>query len=197
MRTYDEASFKTRIARLHADARVTFAAACATRLLPLYVRFCEKTRSGDPHGLGEAMRAVWDWVRGIRKDPGFYAVLAESLDSHLPEEDEGIPPGSWAMDALSSAIYTLQSVADPDPRQIVWAAGRMIDAVGDFIRFEWVTKGRGLPSAQAGFSDPVMQAVLNQFERDLTDLENLGPETLPAEVDRLKKRAEGECPIPA
>ena len=197
MHTYSQEALTERLARLSEGTRVAFAVACATRLVPLYEAFHEKTGHGDPRVLRDALEMAWSWVKGDRKEPVIYAATVEALTALLPEDDEGsLPPGSWAVDAVSSAIYTLESLTDPDPQKGAWAAEQVVDAVGDSVRSKWIASHGKLPSPREGFSDPVMQELLSKFDRDLTELERHGPSVLASEVERFRRRAESERPIP-
>jgi hypothetical protein len=197
MHTYDHEALMARLARLSEGARVVFAAASATRMIPLYERFHKRSGHGDPQVLRDALESAWSWVKGDQKEPAAYAATIEVLTGLLPDDDEGsVPPGSWAVDAISGAIYTVESLTDPDPQKGTWAAEQVVDAVGDFVRSQWIASRGRLPSPQEGFSDPVMQKLLGQYDRDLSELEKLSPGGLSSEVERFRRRAEAELPIP-
>ncbi len=197
MRVYDEASLKARLGRLNEEERVAFAAACASRMLPVYEDYHEETGLGDPEMIRRVLESAWSWVQGIRKERLSYGADVEALTALLPGEDEGsVPPGKWAADALSSTIYTVEALVHSDPQRAVWAAEQVVDAVEDYVRSTWFSKHGEVPSAQEEVSDPLMQTLLRQYDRDLSDLERLRPGQLAAAVARFRRRAEAERALP-
>jgi hypothetical protein len=52
---YDEPALVRDLARMDCASRVAFAAACAERLFPAYVEFCERTDRGNREGLAESL----------------------------------------------------------------------------------------------------------------------------------------------
>jgi uncharacterized protein YjaG (DUF416 family) len=197
MRAYDQAALKARLEHLNEDQRVAFAAACASRILPAYDDY-HKSGQGEPETLRRVLESVWSWIQGTRKERASYVADVEALTTLLPGEDEGnAEPGRWAVDALSSAIYTVEALIYSDPQRAVWAAEQVVDAVEDFVRSAWFSKHGEVPSAQEEVSDPLMQTLLGQYERDLSDLEKLRPGQLVAEALRFRRRAEAERALPA
>ncbi len=193
MHTYDQVSLKARLEHLNEDARAAFAAACVSRLLPEYEDYHKETGQGDPRTLRRVLESVWSWVRGSRRERSSYSTDVEALTALLPgEEQGGVAPGKWAVDALSSAIYTVEALIHSDAQRAVWAAEQLVDAVEDFVRSSWFSKHGEVPSAQDEVSDPVMQTLLGQMDRDLSDLEGLRPSQVATEATRLRRRAEAE-----
>src|ERR1700688_1483953 len=84
---FDANALIAQLERLPNRLRVAFAAACAERQLPNYVRFSEATGEGNPGRLEAALRRVWD---DIERRPAGSTELKDCLDACmalLPEED--------------------------------------------------------------------------------------------------------------
>ena len=57
---FDESGLIARLAKLPNEWRVAFAALCAERQLPNYVRFSTRSGLGNPGVLREALASIWD-----------------------------------------------------------------------------------------------------------------------------------------
>ena len=187
---YDQSILKARLAQLSPSARVAFAAACATRLVPLYERYSAEVDTGDPRLLHQAIDTVWNWVRGDQIAMTYVAAQIEQLDTLTPTERQAAAPsGAYADDAIASAIYALQSIAEPGAQNAAWAAARVINSVTDFVCARWKRTVGRFPSPDEGFADPAVVTVLARIERDLKELEAAGEGALATLGDRLRARA--------
>lgn len=126
MLTYDEPEIVARLARLSRAQKAAFAAACAERLVPLFLRYAASAESVDGDAIRSVVDGVWHAVGGSGADLEPLQSLAEDL---VPEEDEEwSTEAGFAQNAAASAAYSVRSWLSDDPQEAGWAARQVYEA---------------------------------------------------------------------
>jgi len=126
--TFDENGIVRQLEQVAKPVRGAFAAAAAERLMPMYLRFHERTTQGDPARLENALEAAWRGVSGQSRDDelGSWQAVAEAL---VPDEDDSWTDDSaFAQHAAAAVAYALRSLRSTDPREAGWAARQVYEA---------------------------------------------------------------------
>jgi uncharacterized protein YjaG (DUF416 family) len=194
---FDEPGLIARLTKLPNELRVAFAALCAERQLPNYIRFSTRSGLGNPTLLNEAFVSIWEDLQGRSVSKARLTSILEQCMALIPNGDEDTEEETaYADDAAASVAYTIRARLVGDPQEAAWAARRAYDAVDHFILSELnstiVERGReGLIA-----SHPLAQAELQRQQADLQDLQSAsGEEPFPASVisglrDRARRDAE-------
>lgn len=134
---FDKSALIAQLERLPNRLRVAFAAACAERQLPNYIRYSKASGEGSPERLASALRRVWEDIDGA---PAGSAELKACLDtclSLLPNEDLGDGDlcllGYYAEDAVAAVAYAIETRLKSDPREAVEAARRAYTALDEYV----------------------------------------------------------------
>jgi uncharacterized protein YjaG (DUF416 family) len=161
------------LARLPQRHRAAFAASGAERLLPLYERFSQKARWGDPERLRQGLDLAWKMVAGETVSEVLLKKHADQVEEVVPDsEDFGSLLGSAAQDAAVTVIYALKSLYEKDPEM----AGHVVNLLHETV--EWIVTdriesvgGNGGADLDARIDkDPLMKA---EQERERKELEQL------------------------
>jgi hypothetical protein len=129
MFSYDKQGLLAELAALPPTARLAYAAAAATRLMPACERFAS---ARAPATVGRARAVVAElWQCILSGDPGqlvWPAVLEEVMGMIPGPEVEGGLLTQTAEDALASLAYAIRCLLVDDPAQAELAVGREYDA---------------------------------------------------------------------
>lgn len=173
MLTYDEPEIVARLARLSRTQKAAFAAACAERLVPLFLRYAASKESVDGDVIRSVVDGVWRAIGGASADLEPLQALAEDL---VPEEDEEwSAEAGYAQNAAASAAYSVRAWLTDDPEEAGWAARQVYEAA-DYAAQQAIDTS-GLESAtreQALLAHEVVQVALAGILDDLAFVEGQG-----------------------
>jgi hypothetical protein len=132
---FNEKELRRQLERLPNRLRAAFAAACAQRQIPNYVRFSKAAGQGDPDTLFGALNCLWDDLQG---KSAAETQLRQQLDSCMsllpdPEQDPLGRLAYYAEDAVSSTVYAIGARLETDIQQAIWAAQRAYNALDEFV----------------------------------------------------------------
>lgn len=185
---YDEANLVGTLATLRATERVAFAAACAERLFPAYLAFCQRTERDDHADVRSILDHVWDVLVSEGKEVDWLPADLEGSAGILLGEDRE----SWSVDqayaddAAAAVVYTLRALRGGNPQEAGWAARRAYEAVDHYVAYTL-----GLEDENEILNHPLVQAELARQERDLDELRTRGS-GMREVVIRLRDRARSE-----
>jgi uncharacterized protein YjaG (DUF416 family) len=171
--TFTETDLKNRLAALPCSKMVAFAAACAERLIPAYVRYSEKVALGvDTSLYSNALDIVWSQLLGRESDRQSIEDMEKRCLIGIPGEDNAERVGEpYAEDAGATVTFAIRAWLSCDPQDAVWAARRVYEAVDNFI----VRTDEGMPSShleeQQILAHPLIQRELARQKYDLEQLE--------------------------
>jgi uncharacterized protein len=174
MRIFDANSLRSRLARLSANSRIVFAAACCERLLPNYVLFVKSASWGDSTVLREALDYIWHTVTSGNIDRGHVEELLERCDAIVPDSEAFSSDfTSAAIDAGAAIMETLKTLLDDSIDHIIDTASFCRDTVDMFIQIRDGLDFNNDPEFEEKIArDPLMQyelerqaLVLEQLER--------------------------------
>jgi uncharacterized protein YjaG (DUF416 family) len=171
MLIFDRESVTKQIEPLPKRLRVAFAAACAQRQLPSYVRTSAVNSMGNPEAVTRILRELWESVEHNAFDVEKLRSDLALCDALTPSHDTPSFPGSgFAQRALLSLAYAFDTALDGSSQDTMWAAECAYNAVFAFI----VQRFGGDSSTPRGrlqiISFPVMQAELSRQQADLAEL---------------------------
>jgi uncharacterized protein YjaG (DUF416 family) len=169
---YSEPDLVQAIERLSNAARAAFAAACAQRLFPAYVKYATKTGKGDPKAMGEVLSRLWrDLTEMSMLDAEVDRDIARCMEL-IPKEDDRpwVPEQAMAEDAASAVAYALRCRRNRQAKEAGWSARVGYEALDNYvISLEKIDTN--VPGAEARvLSHPLIQAELGRQKRDLDDL---------------------------
>ena len=194
---YDESLLRAGLARLPRKHRAAFAAACAERLFPAYVRFAHEARRGDPEALRTALNLLWDDLAGNPVSELTLRASAEKCLALVPREDEEpwVESQPSADDAAAALVYAIQSMVTDGTQEAAWSARRAYDALDRVVM-------DGEPGivvtelvAQRVLEHPLVQAELLRQRRDLDDLLGLGDRDVRELAAQLRDRSKEEAGV--
>lgn len=166
---YDEDLLGERLDHLDDWGRAAFALACAQRLLPLYLKYCDVAQTGDP---GFAMKAADDLWRSLRSP----TLSRDELERVAARSEELVPDGQavgvtvwhwYAMDAMAAVAYAAQAQLTGETDKAVWAARQAHEAAALYVRRRDRLNLRSESEAALLDRDPVVQEELSRQDRDL------------------------------
>jgi len=195
MLTFERKQVMEQIDPLPKRLRVAFAAACAQRQLPNYVRTSAANPTGNPKAVTRMLRELWgDIARDAfaREKIQHEAALCAALIPDYVECFEGI---EYAEDAVLSLAFALDTALSGTSEDTMWAAQRAYSALNEYViqRFAVDTNA---PHAQAFIdSFPMIQAELSRQQVDLAELRAAvkHPGSEAAVIARIKGRAESDA----
>jgi uncharacterized protein YjaG (DUF416 family) len=122
------------LAALSATGRAAFAAACAQRLLPLYVEYVRRTGDGDAAAVSGHLDLLWTALAQrtdvtTAEDPDPWADEVERFvpDPDVPTTDDEYR--GYAENAVAAVVYALRSRNRADPAYALWAAQMPVQAI--------------------------------------------------------------------
>jgi uncharacterized protein YjaG (DUF416 family) len=169
---FDEPSLVTRLARLPSKLRVAFAALCAERQLPNYVRFSERSGWGNPGVLKEALESIWQDIQGRPLSKAQLETILERCEPLIPTgEEDTKEETAYAEDAATSVAYAIEARLTDDPQKAAWAARRAYTAVDHFIMSQIASMIVTREHQRFILSHPLVQVELRRQQADLKELE--------------------------
>jgi uncharacterized protein YjaG (DUF416 family) len=197
---FDKNALIVQLERLPNQLRVAFAAACAERQLPNYVRFSEATGEGNPERLEAALRRVWDDIDGASAGSAELKACLDTCLSLLPnDEDLGGGDlcllGYFAEDAVAAVAYAIETRLKSDPGEAVEAARRAYNALDEYVSDMLDISSIGQKEETQILTHPLVQA---EFERQRADLLRLreiakNPAGEREGIAELRRRAEADA----
>lgn len=193
--TYDEARCREVLERLNAPFRVAFALLCASRLLPAYKLFQDRTGRGRWALLDALREELWHHVLESQMSR---QELQDAIDQCLavvPTEEDGWDEDTqpYAEDAAAALAYAFRAALTGDPQEAVWASRRAYEAVDHYA-------GRSLDEPQdrpydedARIGHPAVQMELARQSRDLDDLELVADADRSRAIRVMRQRAHQEA----
>ena len=173
MLNFDEVYLVNRLAKMDTTKRVAFAAACATRLLPLFEQYAVNFFSEGSETIRKALNLVWRSVTEGIWNHEIINNLIENVMDIMPEEDiEWTPLHAYAEDATASTAYTLRALISNNPREAGWAARRSYETVDLAAQKIIDFKPDKKDSEIQLLSHPLIQQELQRQKQDLADLES-------------------------
>ena len=131
---FDEPELVARLSRLPSKLRVVFAALCAERQLPNYIRFSERSGLGDPKVLREALESIWQDVQGQPLTKAQLETMIERCMALVPTgEEDTKEETAYAEDAAASIVYAIEARLTDDPQEAAWAAQCAYESVDYFL----------------------------------------------------------------
>lgn len=168
MFSYDKQGLLAELAALPPAARLAYATAAATRLMPACERFASILA---PHTQGRAREIAAElWQCILADDPGqqpWPDVLREVMVMIPGEEVEGGLLTQMAEDALASLAYAIRCLLVDEPSQAESAVGREYDATDQAaIRLTGVVPNSPKKEARL-LAHPLIQRALARQHQDL------------------------------
>jgi uncharacterized protein YjaG (DUF416 family) len=167
---FDEEELVTKLDLLPGKFRAAFAAACAQRQLPNYVRFAARTTTGDPDLLTQILDRLWDALEGEPDDNALQRDLELCMSLIPDERREGAPDQMYAEGAVASTAYAIGAQLSGKSQEAAWAARRAYETLDShFVS----TLNVGIVDRAVEsyiVSQPLVQL---EFQRQQTDLADL------------------------
>jgi uncharacterized protein YjaG (DUF416 family) len=195
---FDEPDLVARLARLPSKLRVAFAALCAERQLPNYIRFSERSGWGNPNILKEALESIWQDIQGQPLTKAQLETILERCMASIPsDEQDTTKEPAYAQDAAASVAYAIRARLADDPQEAAWAARGAYEAVDYFLTSQIDSTTIEPEHLRFALSHPLTQAELRRQQADLKDLELASAEkSLPASVlSKLRDRARRDAEL--
>jgi uncharacterized protein YjaG (DUF416 family) len=167
--TFDEDELLERLSECDQKGLVTFALACAERLLPNYLKFAREHSWGDIQPLRATLDHAWAWLDNGRIDVEAAAQLRESCEEQAPNtEDFDSLYVSPALDAANAAANVARLLVEPDAETAVEVATFARDTVDMYVQ-----ELEGMPTNSADLEErirlhPMMQRELSD-QREALD----------------------------
>ena len=171
MKSYDEAGLIERLSLMGRSSKVAFAAACAQRVLPLYIRFYGDGANPNAESLAKILESVWGAAEGKTTALDGMAEVAESL---VPPDDDKWPTDpAYAQSAAASVAYAASVWQSNDPGDAELAARQVYD-VADFAAWTLSPIVGSVPPGAANSIERqlVVQLALDGIEKDLAAAED-------------------------
>lgn len=121
---------------INVEQRVSFSAACAQQLFPLYELFVSSTGQGDLTTLGQSLDIAWSLDESsavARRDVEEAQRSAESLVPH-DDDDDWTLLRPLAQNAAASVAYALRTWLHDDPQEAVWSARQLYEAADYLVQ---------------------------------------------------------------
>jgi uncharacterized protein YjaG (DUF416 family) len=194
---FDEPQLVAQLEGLPTGLRTAFAASCAERLFPAYVRFSRRTAWGDPKSLAAILERVWRDLEGDDE------MSAEQVQEDLrlcmtliPGEDDCLPwmsDQAYAEDAATALAYVLRCRLEGQAREAGWAARCAYEALDHYV----INEADIDPNRPGGegevLSHALMQAELKRQDRDLEQLLRWNAANVFMQIASLRRRAKEEA----
>jgi uncharacterized protein YjaG (DUF416 family) len=168
---FSETALKERLTRFSCSKMVAFAACCAERLAPVYMRYAQKASLPDHESslFRYALDEVWNHLLGKKIDELALEQLEESCLEAIPSEDDTSTfKEPYAEDAGAAVTYCLRALRSCDPQNAIWAATSLYDALDNFVIR---TEAASHIDEQKILAHPLIQEELARQQCDLDQLE--------------------------
>jgi uncharacterized protein len=172
---YDERDLWKQLERMPNRLRVAFAAACAQRQVPNYVRFTEVVGQGRPDVLIGALCCLWDDLLGRQATENDLQQQLDACMSLLPDEEDAHGRlAYYAEDAVSAAAYAIGARLRSDIQKVIWAAQMAYNALDEFACAEKPDSDAiDQKEEERIFSHLLVQAELRRQQVDLAQLQKI------------------------
>ena len=189
MASYDEAEIKNRLSRLHRARKTAFAAACAERLWPLFLRCAEATGEGEVAVLRTVLDGAGRAARG--EDVGDLSAARITAEDMVPADDgEWIVEMGYGQNAAAAVAYAVRTWLTDDPREAAWAARQAYEAADYAALCAHPELRLNVPGTERTLSESAMvQTAIAEMVADLVAVES--PPTDDWEGLRARARDEG------
>src|SRR5262249_162633 len=152
--------------------RATFAAACAQRLLPNYVRYADDAKDANAAAVSNALTTLWRMIESNRVDAASltreYELCVWLVRDAFKEYIQGTEE---ALDAVVSVGFAIRTQVDTDDVELAVAAARQAYNALDHYIYERYGTDIGAPGARQKIdSYPIMQIELRRQQVDLAEL---------------------------
>ncbi len=184
------------LAKLPDKWRSAFAAACSTRLVPIYDKYHNDTGVGSPTIIHQALNYGWNAIADPVVEDSTCNEFIEILEQNIPAEEEQSKYRSFAEDAAAAVAFTLESLVDSDPQNAVWAAKRVHAAIWSYVEEELAIDITCRNATSIVNSQKSIQLELHRQMRDLREIASCPPSEFTALLKSLRERAESEPAIP-
>ena len=192
---FDEPELIARLDSLPREHRAAFAAACAERLFPAYVRFSREARQAAPETLRTALNLLWDDLMGVPQPEQEVRASARTCLALVPsEEDEPSDAQPYAEDAATALGYALEARVSTGSQEAMWSARRAYETLDRFVMFD--DSGVVVTANERRLLEhPLVQAELARQHRDLDELLTAKDRDVREVSARLRDRAKEEAGI--
>jgi uncharacterized protein YjaG (DUF416 family) len=171
---YDEPYLIKILRTLPGYLRVAFAALCAERLLPAYVKFSKKTGRGDAAELAAILDWLWKGIEGTKIPPEELQARLDACMSLIPDEDEHwVTEPAYAEDAASAAAYALRAALSGESQEAAWAARCAYNALYYLVDNRSEIDPNKYGAQERVIADPLIQKELARQRQDLDRLVEL------------------------
>ena len=195
---HDKQQLTDDLAKLPRVLLMTFAAACAQRLLPNYLRYASAARHAKPAAMSNALAGLWSMIESCRFDEGVLAKdydlclsLIDDANNNEAPRREYIQGGAEAEDAVLAIAYAIRA-RNGDPEEGEAAAEQAINAIDSYLTQRHEVDLDDKEWHQKLEAHPIMQMELRRRHMDLAELlaaaRNPGGER--AVIERIQRRAE-------
>jgi uncharacterized protein YjaG (DUF416 family) len=190
---FEEPLLRAQLDRLPREHRTAFAAACAERLFPAYLRFSHEATKADVETLRALLDRLWDDLTGSNPLSELEArASAKKCLALVPrEEDEPSDAQPCAEDATAALAYAFETRVKSGSREAAWSARRAYEALDHFLMFD----DSGVVASaneQRLLEHPLVQAELARQRRDLDELLRAREGAVDEVAARLRDRAKEE-----
>jgi uncharacterized protein YjaG (DUF416 family) len=190
---FEEQWLRGELDRLPRTHRAAFAAACAERLFPAYVRFSEEARTGDVETLRGALSRLWQDLAGDALSELEIHGAARRCLALVPPEEPWLESQPSAEDAAASVVYALQSRVNEGSQEALWSARRAYDALDSLVRGDRPAVPVTASPDQRALEHELVQAELARQARDLQELLDAQDRDVAPIAARLRERANREA----
>jgi uncharacterized protein DUF416 len=189
---FDEKNLVKELNMLPKSLRVAFAAACAQRLVPNYIRYAAMAKKADAAAVLQGLANVWGRLDGKPLSAGVLSKCRDACISLIPDYDEEyIDRQEIAEDAVLSVIYAIDAELSGDSRHAAGAAESVYNSLYHHITSRVDLNSDGPDTLLRVDSYPIVQAEFQRQRADMADLrgaaKNSGSER--AVIARIRRRA--------
>ena len=114
------------------EEKVAICLMCCNRLAPLYSKFTQVEKWGDPALLNKCREKAATWIIDSKGDS---EILSEDLEGIIPDsEDFGSLLGSYAQNASIAHSYLLDQLETNDGQPLVWVLHKCYDTIDFYVQ---------------------------------------------------------------
>ncbi|HLH96420.1 MAG TPA: DUF416 family protein [Xanthobacteraceae bacterium] len=193
---YDEKELLRQLQPLPNRLRTAFAAACAQRQVENYAPYSKVAHKGNSQILVRALSCLWAGLESRRAAVGELRERLDACMSLLPEEDDYFDGlAYYAEDAVSSAVYAIETLLKSDIQSAIWAARHANDALHEFVSAQKPDARFDRKEEERIRSHPLVKAEWIRQQVDLRQLHEIATGTIgEAEgLAALRRRAQSDA----
>lgn len=134
IRNYNEEELARRLSILTPRARVSFACACAERLIPAYRWFCDTTGVGNFELIREALDVAWTCnTTGQMSELDH---VRETVTNANPSDDDSgeFAGAAVAQNAVACVYYVIEVCLTGNVQASIWAARQLYEAADTVVQ---------------------------------------------------------------